>query len=143
MRKPFRIILVLLLFSLGGMGHALADAPPAPQQAVVSGGQRYTVVPLDLPHSMHPRDMNLVESGFAGAESYRESDKLWKYDPDDPAVGEILWYDTGRSEWRMRTGQEDVPVPERYFDPNDTVVILTRRSADVWTWMIPARRDAD
>ncbi len=143
MRTPFRISICLLLLGCGRVGSAVSEAPLVHREAMISGGQSYTVVQLQIPRAMHPREMNLVESGFAGAETYRESDKLWKYDPDDPAVVEILWYDTNRSEWRMRVGQEDVPVPDTYFSPHDHVVIFTRRSTGVWTWMVPSRTDAD
>ncbi|MDR0993416.1 MAG: fibronectin type III domain-containing protein [Verrucomicrobiota bacterium] len=102
-----------------------------------SGGRTandvYNVLSLNLPVAVHPRDLNLVESGFVQG-SAGTGDRLYTIDTSRKAVREnATIYCDFDGVWRFVHGGT---VPEGYVKPNDMIVIISRNGGGTnnWTW---------
>jgi len=94
----------------------------------------YNIVALNLPVSVHPSEMQLIESGFVkGATNV--SDQIYTFDTTTKGVrsSSTIFCDTN-STWRFVTGGG--LVPSGYFKPNDVVVIVSKNGGlgNSWTW---------
>lgn len=109
--------------------------PTVPQVQVVPGNSSHSMVSVNIPETLHPSQMGLLEAGFQGAAIPPLADMLWKYDRNRQLVPDgKIWFKTTDQTWRFDTGGiNGALVPTNYFKPDDAVVIW-RRTASAMTW---------
>lgn len=109
--------------------------PSTPQVQAVPGGGRHSMVSVNVPETLHPSQMGLIEAGFQGAAIPPLADMLWKFDRNRQLVPDgKIWFKTTDQTWRFDTGGiNGALVPTNYFKPDDAVVIW-RRAAPTMTW---------
>lgn len=109
--------------------------PPSPLVQVIPGGNKYSLVSVNLPESLHPAQLNLVEAGFTGGTVPIFSDWIWKFNRNNQTVPDVLWFCTTNNTWRFTSPAPQYPVvPTNYFRSDDAIVIQTRRSAGNLSW---------
>ncbi|MDD4737334.1 MAG: hypothetical protein PHP44_14655, partial [Kiritimatiellae bacterium] len=106
----------------------------------ISGNQAYTFVSMQLPGNMHPKDMNLLESGFSGNARgiSRYSDKIFLWDRENQGIaddGKFLWYNVPMSAWYYGSASVNDPVgaSERPIGQDDALLIYRHGTAG-FTW---------
>ncbi|MDD2237993.1 MAG: hypothetical protein PHG65_12375, partial [Kiritimatiellae bacterium] len=106
----------------------------------IAGNQAKTFVSVQLPGNMHPKDMNLLESGFSGDArgSSRRSDKIFLWDRENQCIaddGRYLWYNMPMSAWYYGSASagKEVGASERPVGQDDALLIY-RYGAAGFTW---------
>lgn len=106
--------------------------PTNTQTQVLPGGNRYSMVSINLPESQHPSQLRLLEAGFKGGANPILSDWLWKYDRPSQVAPRVIYFNTVSNAWLFTS--DNVRVPTNWFRPDDAVVVQTRKSASNLTW---------
>lgn len=109
--------------------------PTNSQIQVLPGSGYHSMVSVNIPETLHPSQMNLLEAGFQGSTIPPLSDMLWKYDRNQQLVPDgKIWFKTSDQTWRFDAGGVNgALVPTNYFKPDDAVVIW-RRASTPMTW---------
>ncbi len=102
---------------------------------VVPGSNGHSLVSVNLPETLHPSQMRLLQAGFQGGIIPPQSDWVWKYNRSAQLVPDgKIWYRTSDQTWRFDNGPTFTLVPTNYFRPDDAIVIQRRASSPmVWT----------
>jgi len=92
-------------------------------------------ISFGVPAYMHPRDMNLTNSGFKGhASTPIRSDQILKYNKATGATYPYnAWFRLSDQTWRLNDASR-TPVPEGFYGPDDALVIITYASTSDWMW---------
>ncbi len=98
-----------------------------------TAGQAYSLFSANIPETLHPSELHLIEGGFTGGFIPPLSDRIWKLDRSGQRVQETIWYRTTDGTWRFTSPNYPL-VPDNYFTPNDGIVIQTIRSQNPVTW---------
>jgi hypothetical protein len=85
----------------------------------------------NIPETLHPAQLNLLESGFRGGANPVLSDWLWKYDAVSQVVPAVVYYNTSSTNWFFTVGGL---VPTNYFRFSDAIAIQTRRQTNAIIW---------
>ena len=113
--------------------------------------ERYTLVSLNMPVAMHPRDMGLVLKDSAGGQTLTNrngnavgrfhagdgmlsGDAIYLWDNEAGGVrdGNVVYYNG--TDWKMWQGSNPyADVPEGFFKPGDVIIIKSMSPGD-WTW---------
>ncbi len=113
----------------GNYTHVIQTGQGRPTKALA-----YNVVALNLPVSVHPSQMRLIESGFTkGAAG--TSDEIYTINTSTKGVlNSSTIYCDASGVWRFVTGNGVVPAG--FFKPNDVIVIVSRNGGigNSWTW---------
>ena len=110
--------------------------PTNAQIQVVPGNSAHALASVNLPETLHPAQMNLLQSGFQGATLPFQSDWLWKFSRSQQLVPDgKIWFKTSDQTWRFDAGGVNgALVPTNYFKPDDAIVIQRRAPTPmVWT----------
>jgi autotransporter-associated beta strand protein len=110
------------------------NSPRAAAQTVVKTAKTYNLLSLNLPVSVHPGALGLVESGMCASDDPRAADKLYTIDPATKQVryGSMMYCDS-KGTWHWVKGQGE--VSGAVIRPNDMLVILSSgNAAGDWTW---------
>ncbi len=109
--------------------------PTNAQIQVLPGSGSHSLTSVNIPETLHPSQLGLLEAGFQGGTIPPLSDMLWKYDRQNQRVPDgKIWFKTTDKTWRFDTGGiNGALVPTNYFKPDDAIVIW-RRATGSMTW---------
>lgn len=109
--------------------------PTNAQIQVVPGSGFHSLVSVNIPETLHPSQLGLLEAGFQGAAIPPLADMLWKYDRNRQLVPDgKIWFKTTDQTWRFDAGGVNgALVPTNYFKPDDAIVIWRRATGSI-TW---------
>lgn len=105
------------------------------QNTVIAGDDALTFVSVQLPATMHPKDLGLVDSGFTGGTRAMRSDRIYLWDRERQRIkdGRWLWYNSGNSTWYYDDGSP-VSTVSRPVGQDDALLIYTAPGHSGYTW---------
>ena len=101
---------------------------------VINPNKSFNFIAMHLPATVHPSQMNLLESGFKGGATSMQSDRIRKLNRAGQSTEQDVWYSTLQQKWYYASSPPYTEATGFRIGPDDGFLIWTYGSTAEWVW---------